>query len=494
LRTALALAAALAGIDVNAATLRVAVDILPPSLANPYRTAMPPTIWSTYALFDGLTRFDRQGRVVPALAVGWSKIDDVTWRFSLREGVMFHNGTPFTADAVAEAVTYNASDAAAREGLKREVGILKAARMVDRLTVDIVTSEPAPQMPRYATAIMPAEPGQWRALGRDGFARAPVGTGPFRAARMDESVWKLEAFPQSWRAPKLAAIELLAVPETSARVAGLLAGRIDVALSVGPDAVHAAEAGGGLGYVSHDPSVFGLSFILGRSGPLDDVRVRRALNMAVDRERLIAGLLDGATVPASQPAPRTVLGHDPDVPSYVFDPAGARRLLAEAGYAQGFSFVLEGAVGIDANDAAIFQQVQSDLQKIGVTMTIRTMPPTQYFNALGQTAFTGDAFPVDWPSWPIVDVTRALLPHSCFRPVPWFCDPSVTPRLVAARTEWDEGKALALRQDLMRHYHDQAPALFLYETVNFAAVASRVRNFTMINGSHIPYDEITLAL
>ncbi len=488
----LSLAAALAVWPAAAETLKVGIDILPPSLGNPYRTAMPPTVWTTYAMFDGLTRFDRSGNVVGALAVGWTKVDDVTWRFTLRDGVTFHNGVSFTSDAVVAAVTYLASDAAVREGIRREVGILKSARAVDRLTVEIVTTEPAPQMARYATAIMPAEPGQWAALGRDGFARAPVGTGPFRLVEMSENIWRLEAYRSAWRAPKVDALEIISVPETSARVAGLLADRLSIALSLGPDAVDAVTSAGGAGYVSHDPSVFGFSFIVTRPGPFQDVRVRRALNMAVDRERLIAGLLAGATVPASQPAARTVQGYDPSIPTYGYDPDGARRLLSDAGYPNGFSFLLEGAVGVDANDAAIFQQVQSDLQKIGVAMKIKTIPPTQYFNALGLTSFEGDAFPVDWPSWPTVDVTRALLPHSCFRPVPWFCDESVTPRLVAARTEWDETKALTLRHALMRYYHDQAPALFLYETVNFAAVSARVKNFTIINGSHIPYDEIEL--
>lgn len=488
----IALAWALLATPVLADTLRVGIDLLPPSLGNPYRTAMPPSIWSTYALFDSLTRFDRDGKIIPGLAVSWTKVDDVTWRFGLRDGVTYHNGVPFTADAVVAAVTYLASDAGGREGIKREIGVLKSARALDPLTVEITTSEPAPQMPRYATALMPAEPGQWAALGRDGFARAPIGTGPYRMVAMEENVWRMARFEGAWRKARIAELEVLAVPETSSRVTGLLAGRLAVALSLSPDAIDTVTAAGHAGYVSADPSVFGLSFIVSRPGPLQDVRVRRALNMAVNRERIIAGLLAGTTVPASQPAARNVLGHDPSIAPYPYDPATAKRLLAEAGYPNGFSFTLEGAVGIDANDAAVFQQVQNDLMAVGVAMKIKTIPSTQYFNALGQTSFEGDAFPVDWPSWPTIDVTRSLLPHSCFRPVPWYCDATLTPLLVAARTEWDEGKALALRRDLMRRYHDQAPALFLYETVNFAAVSARVKNFHMLNGSHIPYDELEL--
>jgi peptide/nickel transport system substrate-binding protein len=475
------------------ATLRMAVDILPPSLANPYRSSLPPTVWSVYALFDALTRFDGDNHLRPALAVGWEKIDDLTWRFKLRDGVSFHNGKPFDAAAVKAAVDYVTSDAAAREGLKREIAVLAGARVVDRLTVDIVTTEPAPQMPRYATGLMIGEPEAFAQLGRDGFARQPVGTGPFKLDAMEQNAWRLSAFDAAWRKAKVTSLHILAVPEAAARVSGLLAGRLDIVMSLNPDALEAIEAAGGRTYVAIDPAVFGISFITSKPGPWQDARVRRALNMAVNRQGIIGALLAGATVPASQPAARGVLGHDPAIAPYPYDPAAARGLLAEAGYGDGCSFVLEAATGIDPNDAAVYQQIQADLRAVGVTMEIRTVPATQFYNALRLTEFSGDAFPIDWPSWPTIDVTRALLPHSCERLKPWYCDPAVMPKLVAARTEWDAPTALALRRELMRHYHDQAPAIFLYENVTFVGLGKGVSGFAIVNGVHIAFEDIGLA-
>ena len=164
-----------------------------------------------------------------------------------------------------------------------------------------------------------------------------------------------------------------------------------------------------------------------------------------------------------------------------------------AGIAQGFSFALNAATGIDANDAAIYQQVQSDLREIGVSMNIITMPSVQYYNALGKTEFSGEAFPVDWQSWPTLDVTRSILAHSCQRLLPWYCDQSIMPVLVAARTEFDESKAMALRHQLAQHYHDQAPALFLFESPTFVGVAARVKNYTLINGTHFQFADMELA-
>jgi peptide/nickel transport system substrate-binding protein len=216
------------------------------------------------------------------------------------------------------------------------------------------------------------------------------------------------------------------------------------------------------------------------------------LNMAVNRQRIVDVLLGGATVLTGQPAARGVNGYQADIAPYPFDPAQAKKLLAEAGYAKGFTFVLDAATGIDANDAAIYQQVQADLRTVGVTMDIRTMPAVQYYNALRATEFSGDAFPVDWQSWPIIDVTRSVLAHSCQRMKPWYCDETIMPALVAARTEFDDVKATAFRRQLAQHYHDQAPALFMYEAPSFTGVSARVKNYRLINGTHFAFDVMEL--
>jgi peptide/nickel transport system substrate-binding protein len=489
---ALAFCIALASTAAHAEPLRLAVDILPPSLGNPYRTSLPPTVWTNAAMFDALTRFDDAGQVQPALAVSWEKVDSLTWRFKLRKDVTFHNSEPLTAEAVVVAVKYLASDDAIREGIKREIGILKDARAVDSSTVEISTTEPAPQMPRYMTGLMIGEPKAWQTLGRDSFARKPVGTGPLRMVTMGDNVWKLDAYPTAWRPTKLEGLEVIAVPEATARTSGILSGRVHIAMSLNPDNLQLLEAAGHKGITDVDPAIFGLSFILFKKSPLQDVRVRRALNMAVNRQRIIDALLAGATVTTGQPAARRVAGYQPDVPPYPFDPQAARRLLTEAGYPKGFAFTLDAATGIDANDAAIYQQIQADLRDVGVTMNIRTMPAIQYYNALGRTDFQGEAFPVDWQSWPTVDVTRSVLAHSCQRPLPWYCDQSIMPTLIAARTDFNEAKAGAARRQLAQHYHDQAPALFLYESPTFIGVSAKVKHFKLINGTHFQFSDMVL--
>ncbi|MBM3514690.1 MAG: ABC transporter substrate-binding protein, partial [Alphaproteobacteria bacterium] len=302
-----------ASVAAEPATARVALEMLPRAFANPHTTSLSPTVFSIAAVYDGLTRFNDDGALQPALAQGWERIDPVTWRFRLRPGVTFSNSAPLTSDAFVTAVGYLASDEAARENLPREVPYLKSARAVDALTVEIVTTEPVAAFPRHASAVMAAEPGAWRTLGRDGFARAPVGTGPFKVESMEVNRWSLAAVPSSWRAPRVERLEFVALPDATARAQALAAGRIDIAMTLGPDSAGMIETAGGRLAGFGGPTVVAVSFMTLKGGPLADARVRRALTHAIDRENLTGTILGGHAAATSQPAPRRALGYDPAI-------------------------------------------------------------------------------------------------------------------------------------------------------------------------------------
>ncbi|MBL8644821.1 MAG: ABC transporter substrate-binding protein [Rhodospirillaceae bacterium] len=490
---AVAVAAALTASPVSAAdkTLRIALEALPLSQGNPHRTSLSPTIYSITAIFDALTQLDAQGRLIPALAERWENIDPLTWRFYLRPGVTFSNGTPLTAEAFAVSVNYLASDAGFKEGLKQEIGFLKSARVVNDLTVDIVTTEPVATFPRYASALMAAEPNLWNKLGREAFGKSPVGTGPFKADSIEPTRWRLSAFAGSWRKPKADKLELLMLPDAASRVQALASGRVDVAMIIGPDNIEALESAGMSVKNFISATSYAITLMTTRGGPFADVRVRRAVNMAVDRTRLTAQLLAERTIPTGQPATRLVYGYDPDIAAFPYDPEQAKKLLAEAGYPKGFTFTLEAPTSATANDTLVLQQVQSDLRAVGVTMNITTIPYPLFLTKSIKTDFEGEAFPIMWTSWPTHDVIRAMNSHSCLREVPWFCDPAMTPLYKAALAERDEAKALSLRRQLARMYRDQAAGMLLYELPIFVGLNPRVTGFNMI-GYRIFYDQIGL--
>jgi peptide/nickel transport system substrate-binding protein len=470
--------------------LRVGTTAMPPSVGNPFRNTGTPHIFTWSSMFDGLTRIDERGVVGPWLAVSWKNIDPLTWRLHLRPNVTFSNGERFTADAVVNVVAFFKSPAAAREVIARELGFIASARKIDDLTVELTTDKPTPHLPRALPIMYMVAPEQWQSLGPDGFGQNPSGTGPFKLDRADLAGWRMSAFKDSWRAPIFERLNWLAVPDASARVQAVLANQMDIALGLGPDDVSAVEAGGGRGQTWRNASVWAINFHHNKDTPLKDVRVRQALNYAVDRRALVEGLLSGTTVPATQPGPSNAYGYDPEIPPIPFDPEKAKALLTEAGYPKGFKFVAQGVIGAGPADGTVYQKVAQDLAAIGVTMEIRSFPTNELIRAVVEGSWDGDAFGLTYATEPTVDVLRPMQNHSCFWSRPWYCNQAIMPTIEAALAEFDDQKGVELRQEVMRFYREQYVSLYLYELPRFAGLRAAIHGFKEVHG-FINFDQIT---
>lgn len=469
--------------------LRIGTTALPPTLGNPYRNTGTPHIFTWSATFDGLTRIDATGTLQPWLATDWESVDQLTWRIKLRDDVTFSNGVPFNADAVVNVFDYLTSDDAVREAVAREFSFVSSARAVDPFTVEIVTNVPTPHLPRVLPLLYMVEPGQWQRLGPEGFSRDPVGTGPYRPIKFSATKIDYDAVPTSWRTPSIPKMKMIAAPEAYARTQAVMAGQMDIALSLGPEEANTIAAMGGRSLSWPTAALWAINFHHGRGNPLDDVRVREALNLAVDRQGLVDGLLAGIPELPTQPATSVVYGFNPSLPPIPFDRDRARALLAEAGYPDGFKFVVQGAIGSGANDAAMFQKVAQDLLSIGVTMEIRTFPVSQLIRSVMEGEWDGDAFGVTFASEPTVDVLRPLRNHSCLWMHPWYCDERIMPAIEEALITFDEDKGLALRHDVMKFYRDEWVALYLYQIVRFAGTRGNVRGFSEVHG-FVSYEDI----
>lgn len=464
--------------------MRMGMSSLPLSLGNPLRTGATPTIYFTPAIFDGLTRITREGELIPWLATSWEAKDTTTWSIRLRDDVTFSNGKPFTSEDIAFVVNYLASEESLKDSLRREIPTFKSAIAVDDHTVEITTLAPDPLLMRSLTILPALDRAQWQRLGREGFASAPIGTGPFKIDRWDPAAAHFVAVPTSWRPPKVDRLEVLAIPDKSARIQALQSNRIDLGIEFGPeDGVLMDAAGLSVErWIAAENA--GLSFILTRKPdmPLQDVRVREALNLAVNREILTEVLMEGATVPANQPVPRAAYGYNPDLPPIPYDPERARALLKEAGYEDGFAIKALSVNGIGVG-GSVLQVIANDYAAIGVDLEIQSLPIQRFLQHLsrGDWPEDADAFSMNWPVWPSVDSLRALRLHSCLRREPWYCDERIMPDITAAMTEWDQPKALTQRQNIMTWYRDQYPAVFIFEAAQFAGLRQNVTGFAMAN-------------
>jgi ABC-type transport system substrate-binding protein len=285
-------------------------------------------------VYEGLVRFDRELCVRPALATQWENPDDRTWRFRLRRGVRFHDGSPFGAADVAfslERASQPSSELASFLTAVEEV------RVVNDETLEVVTDRPyAILLNKLAwIAIVPRySPSQ---------IRRPVGTGPYRlVSNAPGKPIVLQSFEGYWRASaREREVHLIPEPDPQRRLAMLTSGRADVIAELSPEGARCLESHPCCRVVAQDSlAVAYLQMRVDRE-PFDDIRVRRAINCALDREALVKEDLLGWGRPVGQMVSRQVFGYVPDLAPTTPDPAKARRLLAEAGYASGLDLVLE---------------------------------------------------------------------------------------------------------------------------------------------------------
>lgn len=489
--------ACLVGIFLSSAaaaeTLRVAIPNPPIGRGNPFQATGPANAYVAPAIFDALTVIDGEGNLHPGLALSWSSDPSGRiWTFRLRPDVKFSNGAPFNAEAVVAALSYLIDKPQPADLVPLEFIDVAGVRAIDPLTVEVTGKGPIPLFPRAASVLFVVEPETWKRLGPQGFGGAPIGTGPFRVERWGAAGITLSAAAQSWRRPKVENLEFLFQLEATARLQSLLAGRTDIVFNVGPEDRAALDSVGATLMPVPIPQVTTLMLLAAKpNSPFADVRIRQAVNYAVDKERLVKAFYGGAIAAAGQPAARMVLGYDPDVRPYPYDPARAKALLAEAGRGGGFSFTIDAVVGSSASDGAVYQQVAQDLAAVKIEMVVRAMPGIRFGQVFRAGSWEGDAFAFHYTSVPTFDGIRALKYYHCDSQPPVFCDPAVMPLLAEADRAPDIPTRIAVARRVMARYHDQAAGLFLFESPGFHGVAKRVRGFRM-DSMRIAFDEIEL--
>jgi len=357
---------------------------------NQLATSMdPPTDWiveSTWIhmnVFDCLVWRNRETAAFePWLAESWASVDDTTWRFQLRPGVAFHNGEPFDADAVLFSYQRILDDPTML--VHNQWTFIAEMRAVEPLVVEIVTQRPDPaflsRMAGTGCGIQAPVAGRKRAAA--GAAYEAIGTGPYRLVEFnrDERI-VLEANPAYWGgAPSIRTLIWRAIPEPVTRTSSLLTGAVDLITAVSPQDVAQIDAAAALEVVNFFTNrVMLLSLRAGPTpsmpdwaGPTSDVRVRNAIELAIDR-RLIQEFIGATAIPVLARTFPPTLGWVPELyDNYgVYDPEEARRLLAEAGYAgEPIVFHVGTQTPYSADVAAVIAEL---LAEVGLNVDLRVL-------------------------------------------------------------------------------------------------------------------------
>ncbi|MDX2223123.1 MAG: ABC transporter substrate-binding protein [Rhodospirillaceae bacterium] len=480
---ALAVVAACGGVAAAPAwpadnVLRVAAQTFPPRFGNPYNPIALPNALTLQAIYDPLTVIGPSGQVLPGLAVAWAQETPTTWIFTLRPGVAFSNGEPFDAEAVVAALAYLQTDEGRRDSVASQdlKATLASFRARDALTVEVVTTEPDPILPLHLSFVRVPAPRAWAEAPRETFVRAPVGTGPFKVERWDEARLAMTAFAGSWRAPRVARIEMLQISDPTVRVQAFVSGSVDIATALAPQDQPAVEGVGGRLLSRPSPLVHYLMFITVKDSPLKDTRVQRALNHAVNKNVLLAAFLANATTPASQFSHPMAFGFDPTLDPYDYDPARAKALLAEAGHANGFGFtmLLDPSSGGSYTDW--FQQLAQDFAAVGVRMTIRPTTTSRMVEGVQTGNWPAEAFAWTFAGF---DSLRGYRFRSCGHATPYHCDPAMMPLIAAAEAAPTAAARLAATRAALAYERDHPPGVLLWPGVGFDAVAAHVADYTV---------------
>lgn len=482
------------GDTASAKTLRIAMISPAITFGAPYSRDEGGMI--RWAIYDNLTIITPGGDLSPSLAESWTIENDTTWIFKLRTGVVFSNGEVFDAAAAAAAIN-SLIDPTRRFPRLLDIPGIVGARARDATTLEIVTAKPDPLLARRLSLVPIPAPKAWAEMGPEVFAKNPIGTGPFRVVKWGATGYRLEAVPTSWRKSKqIDVIETNTITDATARIKALLSGRVDVALGLGPDDLEEIKAAGYTTRIVPIPSVLAVAFRTVRddAAPLKDVRVRLALNYAVDKETIVATILAGTTRVASQGTVPGIPGYNSNLKPYAYDPAKAKALLSEAGYPNGFNLSILVYGGLLPNDTTIFQKVAQDLGAIGVNVELRSMTFPDYARRLFNGDWEGfDAFSNGWLSIGIGDPIRAVDQFSCGYNAPFFCEPGMMPLIDATRTEMDPIKRDKLMQNVMAEFNKVGVALWLVEFSTITGLSPRVKNYaTRGEGISINFEAIEL--
>jgi peptide/nickel transport system substrate-binding protein len=478
---------AAACVSAEAKTLRIGVTLLPPTQAAPFNSLNLAPSMTLQAIYDTMTKMSPDGTVLPNLAVSWVQEAPTRWVITLRDNVVFSNGEALSSEAVVTAFNYLLTPAGRAESVGSQMNNLtvQGVKARDRLSFEINTKIPDAILPLHLMFLRAPAPAAWRKLGPEAYARAPVGTGPFVLERWADGKVDLRANATSWRAPKLERLEILRIMDQAARVQALTSGAIDVAYGITPEERETIEAAGGTLLTYRIPEVSFLAMVTVKDSPVKDVRVRRALNMAVNRQRIIDSILDGATKPAAQIAHPQSYGFNPDLLPYPYDPEQAKKLLTEAGYEKGFDLPAL-LVGNANNYDSIYQQIGADLAEVGVRLELRRHTLAKQMEYVYQGGWPSLAFAMSTNGY---DPMNAYRIRSCGWVNPYHCDPAMMPLIEAARTATEPEQRRALTQKVLAAERENPPGIFLWQVPYFDGVAKRVTGYRA-SEEYIPFHEI----
>ncbi|MYM56896.1 ABC transporter substrate-binding protein [Thalassovita mangrovi] len=489
----------------SAQTVKVAYDADPVSL-DPHEQLSGGTLQFSHMAFDPLIRWTKDLGFEPRLAESWEQIDDTTTRFHLRENVKFHSGNGLTA----KDVDWTFDRLKQSPDFKGIFAPFTDVEVVDDYTFDLKTSTAYPLVLHSATYIFPMDSAFYTGTTEDGKDKAELvkhgdsfasrnvsGTGPFVVTEREQGVKMVfKRFADYWdtKSPgNVQEIILTPIKEDPTRVAALLSGDVDFIAPVPPTDLARIDADDSTDLITMAGTrVITFQMNQDRVEAFKDARVRQAIDYAVNNAGIVDRIMRGFGTVAAQASPAGYLGHNPALaPRY--DLEKAKALMAEAGYADGFSITMMAPNNRYVNDDKIAQAVASMLSKINITVDLQTMPKAQYWPAFDERA--ADMMMIGWHA----DTEDSANFHQFLTACPNsengngqynsgnYCNPKADALMDASNTEVDPEARAKLLQELETIVYDEAGFIPLHFQNLAWGARKGVHAEAIVNAMNFPY-------
>jgi peptide/nickel transport system substrate-binding protein len=372
-------------------------------------------------IFDKLVQMDADSRMIPGVATSWKAIDATTWEFKLRRGVKFHDGGELTAEDVKFTLDRVPNVPNSPGPFTAYTKQITGIEIVDPYTIRFKTAAPHPLMPNDMSTIYIVSRKAASGASTEDFntGKAAIGSGRYRLLRYvsgdrielarNDNYWGEKSPWQN--------VTFKIIKNEPARVAALLSGDVDAIeqpptadlarIKSDPKFTVTSKISHRVIYFNFDHLQRSSPFVTGKDGkplernPLTDVRVRRAFSKAINRAAIADRVMEGQAVPSGQLVSEKLFGHVPGLKADAYDPEGAKKLLADAGFPNGFNLTIHGPSGRYVNDEKIVQAVAQMLTRVGIGSKVETAPMAPYsaraskqefsFHMVGWGASTGEA-------------------------------------------------------------------------------------------------------
>lgn len=416
-------------------------------------------------VYEPLVRMNNDSEIVPALATKWENSDDgLEYTFTLRTDATFHNGDPITA----EDVKYSLEAAVESSYTGPYMNFIDKVEVLDEKTVKVTLQYAYAPFLALCTTYSQVVKEDFYKDGEVDMAKNPIGSGPYKFKKWAQGdKIEFEAYDGYYQgAPAIKNLTYSIIPNSSTAALALESGEIDMSLNVATADIKAMKDKKGITMLEDPSSAFYFIGMNTKVDKLSDVRVRQAISKCINKQNLIDGALDGYGVPTNTFIAEGVLGYDPDFDPLPYDVEGAKKLMKEAGYPDGFKL----SISIPENRSKHAQIIQSDLAQIGIDLTIDIIETGKFWDDLENLDY--EMMIMGW-SYMVMDPDVGY--YSLYKKddmagnYTGFGNEKTDGLLAAGRTETDQKKRAEIYAELEKIVQTAAPYVPLYWRVDAVA-------------------------